>query len=192
RIVLTTGGTLRGAVTDAETGEAIADAVVVLDGVSRPRPRRTAVARSDEAGQYELPGAPAGPFSVRVSAAGYQSRVVPSLRTNPGGTTQRDFELRVRGEGDGEVEYTGIGAMLATTSEGVVLAMVMSGGPAEGVGLKAQDLLVVVDGQDATGWTVTQAVQHLRGPVGTRVSLRVRRAGGGEHEVVISRAKFAR
>ncbi|MBW2453182.1 MAG: carboxypeptidase regulatory-like domain-containing protein [Deltaproteobacteria bacterium] len=190
RIVLSPGGTLRGVVRDGSTGAVIAGAVVVLDAVAQPRSPRAAVARTDEAGSYELPGAPAGPFSVRISARDYVSSVVPSLRCSPGGTTEQDFELRLRGEGEGEVEYTGIGARLTTSAAGVVIAMVVPGGPAAGAGLEAQDLILRVDGEDATGWTVAQAVQRLRGPAGTRVSLRVRR-GAGEREVVIRRAKFA-
>ncbi len=189
RIVLSPGGTLRGVVRDEETGTAIAGAVVVLDGVAQPRAPRAAVARTDEAGGYELSGAPAGPFSVRISARDYVSRVVPSLRCSPGGTTEQDFELHLRREGEGEVEYTGIGARLTTTAAGVVIAMVLADGPAEAAGLEAQDLILRVDGDDATGWTVAQAVQRLRGPAGSRVSLRVRSAAG-EREVVIRRAKF--
>ncbi|GAC1452020.1 MAG: hypothetical protein NVSMB9_37020 [Isosphaeraceae bacterium] len=53
----------------------------------------------------------------------------------------------------------------------------LKGGPAELAGLKAGDLIDAVDGVDLGGGTLKQYIDQLRGPEGTKVTVRVRRPG---------------
>ena len=49
-----------------------------------------------------------------------------------------------------------------------------------------------IDGEDTSAMTVSEAVQLLRGPSGTRVSLTIEREDAGEMDVVITRGTFTR
>ncbi len=70
------GGILFGRVTDAETGDAVAGAVVRLDGHSplgnaEPQPPRDET--TSESGEYTLLGLPSGSWNITVEAEGYQA-----------------------------------------------------------------------------------------------------------------------
>jgi C-terminal processing protease CtpA/Prc len=68
----------------------------------------------------------------------------------------------------------------------VTIAALVEGGPAERAGLEKGDRIVRVDGADATGMTMADCVQRLRGLEGTRVSVGVER-DGQRIEVTITR-----
>jgi hypothetical protein len=185
RIVLDDGARLSGRVVDGD-GAPLPGAVVALDAVAaRTRAGRV---QTDDDGRYQLDGVPKGPFSIRVSADGFVGKVVAGIETLGADSVERDIELSPS-SGGRQTEYTGIGAALGERPTGVVVMSVVPGGPAEAAGLKMQDLIVRVDGRDASAFTIPQAIQLLRGPVGTRVSLTVRR-GESEEQITITRARF--
>ena len=62
-------------------------------------------------------------------------------------------------------------------------------GPAESAGVEKGDVILRIDGVSAEDFTVAQCVQLLRGPVGSRVTMTLRRAGA-EVEVLITRDHF--
>ncbi|AKT36242.1 carboxypeptidase regulatory-like domain-containing protein [Chondromyces crocatus] len=178
RITLAQGATLRGRVTDAETQAPIGEAQVQLDAVTSSGPSAIPAVKTDDAGRFEITGVPRqGPFSVRVQHADYMAKIVPGLDARGGGSTEVDVGLRRRVEGGANEEFTGIGATLLPGPEGVKVMGVIEGGPAERAGLLAGDRLVRIDGVDATGMTLSDCVQRLRGASGTRVSLSVDREG---------------
>jgi carboxyl-terminal processing protease len=77
-----------------------------------------------------------------------------------------------------ENTFVGIGVRLSTTeSGGSQITGLIEGGPAEKVGIKEGDLLISVDGEDATHWDSTVSSQHLRGEEGTTVKVTVLRDG---------------
>lgn len=85
--------------------------------------------------------------------------------------------------------FEGIGAQVdvnATTGEIVIVAP-FRGSPAEIAGIRAGDVLLAVDGQSTAAWSVTDAVQHIRGPQGTQVTIKVRHSDSAEQEVSITR-----
>ena len=60
--------------------------------------------------------------------------------------------------------------------------------PAFNAGVMANDLITHIDDQQVEGMTLSQAVDMMRGPVGTEVTLRIRRPGAAEPvEVTIER-----
>jgi carboxyl-terminal processing protease len=74
--------------------------------------------------------------------------------------------------------FGGIGAYILRSEQGIVLEPI-EGQPAEQAGIEAGDLLVTVDGQKITlEMTDDEVVGLVRGPVGTSVTLVVRREDG--------------
>jgi hypothetical protein len=187
RIVLGRGGVLQGTVSD-DHGEPISRARVEIDahGVNGFLATTCGVD-----GSYRLEGVPTEPFSIRVSAVGYTARIVSIVSTSTGSVTRQDVQLLPGSEGEGKTEYTGIGASLGSSPVGVVVGQVFKDGPAERAGLRQRDLIVSVDGVRAHTWTVPEAVQRLRGPADTSVSVRIRR-DGSERDLSIVRERFVR
>ena len=73
--------------------------------------------------------------------------------------------------------FGGIGAVLGSIRDTVVLGDVLPDGPAAEAGLHARDRIVTIDDSTATGWTVSHAVSHLRGRPGTPVTIGIVRSG---------------
>ena len=71
--------------------------------------------------------------------------------------------------------FGGIGASMTNRAGKLVITAVIAGTPAERAGLKADDVVVTIDGRDVTGLTVDDAVARIRGPVGTHVHLGIQR-----------------
>ena len=73
--------------------------------------------------------------------------------------------------------FGGIGASMESRGGALVVISIVPNTPASAAGLKEGDMVTRIDGRDATGLTVTEAVQKIRGKVGTHVLLTVNRAG---------------
>lgn len=70
--------------------------------------------------------------------------------------------------------FSGIGAQLELDgSSNLQVMSPLSGLPAEKAGLRAQDIIVSVDGHNTSGESVDEAVTKIRGPKGTKVTLQV-------------------
>jgi protocatechuate 3,4-dioxygenase beta subunit len=193
RITLARGATLSGTILDADTREPIAGARVALDAATSSGANAIQGTSSDASGAYSLKGVPPGPFSVRVSRDGYRTKIVPGLTTRGSPTIREDIVLAPRGDaGGGESELIGIGAVLAPTAAGVVISSVIEGGPAERAGLQGGDRIIRIDGADATTMPLSDCVQRLRGPEGSRVTVGVARRGGGEIDLTVVRATIVR
>jgi carboxyl-terminal processing protease len=74
-------------------------------------------------------------------------------------------------------EFDGIGAQLGMKNEQIVVIAPLKGMPAEKAGIKSGDLILKVDGVDTFGWSVQEAVEHIRGPKGEAVLLTLYREG---------------
>ena len=75
-------------------------------------------------------------------------------------------------------KFGGIGANLEQTDAGYVLSP-LAGQPAEQAGVRKGDLLLMVDGHEVTAqMTSDEVIALLRGPVGSQVTLVVRRSPG--------------
>lgn len=86
-----------------------------------------------------------------------------------GGDLYKDFSAQMSGT------YAGIGVYIASTDDGILIAGVMEGSPAEEAGLQRGDILVSIDGTSVADYKLEDVSQHIRGPVDTSVDLVVRR-----------------
>jgi len=73
--------------------------------------------------------------------------------------------------------YVGIGVQLEEKNGEVVVAAPIEGSPAEKAGISSDDVLVAVEGESVKGDDVSEVVQKVKGPEGTKVELTVRREG---------------
>ncbi|MGB0386694.1 MAG: S41 family peptidase [Ardenticatenaceae bacterium] len=78
-------------------------------------------------------------------------------------------------------EFGGIGAQVSNNEEGqLVIVAPIDDTPAAGAGLRANDIVLEVDGEPITGMTLNDAVELIRGLVGTEVTLLISRPNEGE------------
>lgn len=70
-------------------------------------------------------------------------------------------------------QFEGIGAQLDLKDNRIVVVTPITGSPAEKAGIKRGDFILKVDGKDTMGWTLEQAVNTIRGPKGSKVTLTV-------------------
>ena len=187
RIVLAKGATLVGTVTDAATRAPIEGATVGLDAQTQTGANAIAPVTTDASGAFTLVGVPPGPFSIRVAHPEHRTKIVPGLVTRGAPQIREDVELKVRGDGGAESELAGIGAVLAPTPKGTLVAGVIEGGPAALAGVRRFDVIERIDGVSTESMTVSDCVQRLRGPEGSRVSVTVARAGEPSVEITITR-----
>lgn len=187
RIVLVAGAVLAGRVLDMETRRPIAGASVNFDTLTTTSLGSGGFATTDASGAYALPGAPPGPFSIRVAHPSYMGKVVAGLETRGARSITRDVELRAV-DGGARDEVVGIGTILVPSAKGVELGPLVAGGPAESAGMQKGDRLRRVDGEDASGWTLADCVQRLRGAEGSIVRLQVEREGRALEFSVVRRA----
>jgi carboxyl-terminal processing protease len=88
--------------------------------------------------------------------------------------TPREFaQMRERQEG----RYYGIGIQIQAYDGDIMATRVFEGSPAFKQGIRRGDVIAVILGESAKGWTTDQAMQKLRGPKGTPVQISIRRRG---------------
>ena len=76
--------------------------------------------------------------------------------------------------------FDGIGARVTITDAGLTVIAPIPGAPAEAAGIRAGDVILAVDGAAIDHLTLIEAVNLIRGPRGTDVTLQVRHAGSDE------------
>lgn len=74
-------------------------------------------------------------------------------------------------------QFEGIGAELGMQGKQIVVVAPLDGMPAQKAGIKAGDAVLKVNGQSTNGWSLSQAVDKIRGPKGSSVMLSVLRKG---------------
>ncbi len=85
-----------------------------------------------------------------------------------------DMRLQTRGE------FGGLGIEV-TQEEGIIkVVSPMDGTPADAAGILAGDFITAVDGESVLGLTLDQAVELMRGPVGSEIIVTVVREGATE------------
>lgn len=81
----------------------------------------------------------------------------------------------------------GIGAVIGIKNDQITIMSVLDNNPAKKAGLLANDTILQVNDQPATGWTVDHAVSLIRGDEGTTVKLKIQR-GSDTKDYVVTRA----
>ena len=106
-------------------------------------------------------------------------------------TAYMDPEMfeRANAELEGE-EYEGIGAWVDTTKDYLTVISPMPGSPAEKAGLKPNDKIIAVDGDDMTGIDGELVRQRVIGPKDSTVVLTIQREGKDSFDVEIQRASI--
>ncbi len=74
-------------------------------------------------------------------------------------------------------EFGGLGIEVGMEAGVVKVISPIDGSPAEEVGVKAGDYIVKINGTQVQGKTLTEAVDLMRGPVGSEIEITVRRIG---------------
>lgn len=82
-----------------------------------------------------------------------------------------NFKTQLKGS------FGGIGAEVGKKDGNIVIIAPLDGTPAQKAGILAGDIIVQVDGQVTQDWSVDQAVEKIRGPKGTAVTLNLYRKG---------------
>lgn len=88
--------------------------------------------------------------------------------------------------------FSGVGMTVGTNSKkGLEVGFVFRGSPAAGADIKAGDVIVNVDGKSIRGDDVDLIVAKIKGPVGTDVTLGIRKGGEGDvKDVKLTRAQI--
>jgi carboxyl-terminal processing protease len=77
-------------------------------------------------------------------------------------------------------DYAGIGLLVDARNGWITVVSPMQDSPAERAGIRTGDRLLEIDGQSAASWTLDQAVQAMRGPIGSRIGVAIGREGAAE------------
>ena len=97
----------------------------------------------------------------------------------------KDFaEMQVQVQG----EFGGLGIEVTMENGLVKVVSPIDGTPAAKAGLKPGDLIVAIDGQPISGMSLNDAVQKMRGPIGSEIKLIIRRGTQPPFTVAVKRA----
>jgi hypothetical protein len=185
---LSAGGRLTGIVLSEGTGAPIEGARVALEGQLESATSALpalAEAATDAGGRFALAGLPRR-ASIMVAAAGHHARIVGGIEAPPGSAIG-PITVALRPAAEGEeprVDLAGIGVALAPHGDGFTITGVVADGGAARAGLVRGDVILGVDGQRVLDLGTADAIEAIRGPEGTVVTLTVRRAGRTEAETV--------
>ncbi len=84
-------------------------------------------------------------------------------------------------------QYGGIGAVIGTRGEWVIVSEPYEGFPADKAGLRSGDQILSIDGKDAKNYKTDQVSSMLKGKPGTEVNVKIKRLekGGKETEFMV-------
>jgi len=84
--------------------------------------------------------------------------------------------------------FGGIGVYIQQDKKGAIVANPIDGNPAIKAGVRPGDVIVAVDGRSTSGQKIDLVEREIRGPVGTVVSLTLKRHAAGIQTVHVTRA----
>ena len=94
----------------------------------------------------------------------------------------KDMQVQTRGE------FGGLGIEVTMENGYVKIVSPIDDTPAFRAGLKPNDLITHLDGEQVRGLTLSEAVERMRGKVGSDLKLTVRREGSEAFDVSVTRA----
>lgn len=102
-----------------------------------------------------------------------------------------DPEASKKFMGEIEGEFEGIGAEIGIKNNQLTVVAPLPDSPAEKAGLRPGDHILAIDNLDAVLLSLNTAVQHIRGPKDSQVTLKISRTGVEQpFDVVITRAEI--
>ncbi|MBX7115154.1 MAG: PDZ domain-containing protein [Myxococcaceae bacterium] len=179
RVTMPQSNLLTGTVRDVDDGHPLGGAQITLEQI-RPlsqgyvsTPSRSVLTQAD--GSFSLSAPSEAGLWFR--AEGYQSRYVPLHE--PGFDARRPLDIRLqRGAGDVvRAPYEGVGMVLLDLPQHIKVADVFAGSPAELAGVRADDVILLVDGIAARPPAQKNVIPLIMGRAGTTVVLTVQRGG---------------
>ncbi len=194
-VLLRAGGTIRGRVTSGEHGSPIVGARASLEGRLGGGGEGESIttstsATTDRAGRFAISGVAPGAFSLFVAAEGHHGRILSGLSMPEGGAVTADVDLTPTEPGEEpRIELAGVGAVLSASGDVLVIGQVIAGGGAAEVGLVPGDAILAVDGTPVTDLGFAGSIDRIRGPEGSSVVLRVRRADGTVTDLAVPRRR---
>ena len=87
--------------------------------------------------------------------------------------------------------FGGIGTQVEKSSNAIKVIAPIAGTPASKAGIKANDLIVKINGRQTSGMTLNKAVECIRGKVGTKVTITGSNETGRTFDKTLVRAKNA-
>lgn len=100
-------------------------------------------------------------------------------------TSYTDFRSELQGS------FSGIGAEIGESENGIVIIAPLEGSPAEKAGLRPRDLVLKINNESTAELSDVQAANKIRGTEGTQVTLNIYREGeANAFDVVITRQKI--
>lgn len=85
-------------------------------------------------------------------------------------------------------EFAGIGAEIGQENDLFVVVAPLPNTPAQAAGLKSKDIILAVDGKDASEFEFGELINKIRGEKGTKVTLKIMREGFEEpKDIIITR-----
>jgi carboxyl-terminal processing protease len=85
-------------------------------------------------------------------------------------------------------EFGGLGIEVGMEDGFLKVVSPIDDTPAAAAGIEAGDLIIKIDGHPTKGWSLMEAVEQLRGEVGSRIELTLVREGGKPFDVELTRA----
>lgn len=97
----------------------------------------------------------------------------------------KDFQEELKGS------LEGIGAEIAIKHQRLTVVAPLDGSPAQKAGIRGGDYIIEVDDEQTQGLSISEAVNRIRGPAGTTVTLNILHLGATEPvDIMITRAKI--
>ena len=87
-----------------------------------------------------------------------------------------------------EGSFGGVGIVMGFKDNKITVISVMEGTPSEAAGIKTGDEIIAVDGVPTSEIEPEEVVLHIRGEIGTDVTLKIHRAGEEDRDYVVRRA----
>ncbi|MGH6660903.1 MAG: S41 family peptidase, partial [Rhodospirillales bacterium] len=94
----------------------------------------------------------------------------------------REMQVNTKGE------FGGLGIQVTMESGYVKVISPIDDTPAHRAGIKPADIITHLDGETVQGMTLNQAVDKMRGKIGSDIKLTIVRAGGKPFDVTMTRA----